>query len=239
LENTFVTAGVWGLWGQNVAINQILETNKVLCYASKWFGKKDITFVRHDEPHFLSTIHSQLDAADAVVTFNGRKHDIPLLNRELIKGGYNPPSPYKQVDLIETAKKQFKWPSNKLDWILQELGLGKKLEHEGFPLWIKVMKDDPKAWKEMEKYNIADTVLTEKLYKKLLPWLNSHPNRNLYGKVGVCPTCGGTHLQRRGYYRTQTQMYSRLHCQSCGAWSRTRFTEVDKQLRKGILVGAA
>ncbi|NIV35232.1 MAG: hypothetical protein GWN58_38990, partial [Anaerolineae bacterium] len=40
-----------------------------------------------------------LDEADAVVHYNGKKFDIPTLNREFVKYGFTPPSPYKQIDL--------------------------------------------------------------------------------------------------------------------------------------------
>ena len=238
LENSYITGGVWGLWGVNVSIDQILDCGKVLSYAFKWYGKKDTTFLKHTDAGFLETIHAALDEADAVVTFNGKRHDIPLLNREFIKGGYGPPSPYKQVDLYETAKKQFKFPSNKLQWLLTELKLGTKFEHEGFPLWIKVLKDDAVAWKTMERYNRDDVKLTEKLYRKLLPWITSHPNYNLFGKTGVCTNCGGHHFHSRGTAKTQTGIYPRLKCLDCGKWMRGRFTITDKKTRKDILVEA-
>ncbi len=241
-ENSYLQLGGWSLWNQNFGIDQVLDGGKILCWAAKWVGNKDIIFARHDEAHALPLIHALLDEADAVITFNGRRHDIPLLNREFIKANMAPPSPYANIDLLETAKKNFKFCSNKLDYLLRELGLGKKEEHEGFPLWIKVLKDDVAAWKKMKSYNINDVKLTEKLYDKLLPWIVSHPNHGLYSEeIPVCPNCGSKHLQRRGTYKTQTQIYARYQCQNkkCGKWSRTRFTEVDKAKRKSILTGTA
>lgn len=239
IENSYIIGGVWGLWGVNLGIDQILDAGKVLCFASKWLGKKDITYVKHDEVHFLETIHALLDEADMVLTFNGRKHDIPLLNREFLKAGMKPPSPYKHIDLLETAKKQFKFPSNKMQHLLTELGLPNKLDHEGFKLWIKCLEDDPVAWAIMKKYNIQDVKVLEKLYNKILPWIVNHPNRSMYSNSTVCPNCGGKHLTSRGYYRTQVGLYRRLVCGDCGHWSRTRFTETDKETRKNIVVSAA
>lgn len=239
MENSFLVGGIWNLWNQNISLDQLFDNGKVLCYAAKWLDKKDMMFAKHDEAHFLSSIHALLDEADAVLTYNGKKHDIPMLNREFIKAGMTPPSPYKQIDLLETMKKAFKFPSNKLQHVSDELGIGQKLDHEGFELWIKVLRDDPKAWATMKKYNIQDVKLLEKLYWKVQPWIVGHPNYNMYGTTGVCPTCGGKHLQKRGKYTTQTGVYTRLHCQDCGAWSRTRFTEVDKSVRETIYVGAA
>jgi hypothetical protein len=41
--------------------------------------------------------------------------------------------------LEKVAKAHFRFLSNKLDYIVQYLGIGKKVEHEGFGLWRKVM----------------------------------------------------------------------------------------------------
>lgn len=230
---------MWGLYNQNLGLDQILDSGKVLSYAFKWLSSKQIVFRRHTNPDFLNTIWDAINEADAIITFNGRRHDIPLLNREFIKAGKPPPSPFTHIDLIETAKKHFKFSSNKLDNLLQELGLGKKLEHEGFPLWIKVVGGDEQAWKVFEKYNVHDVRQTEKLYKRLLPWITSHPNHALYTSGGpVCPNCGSRHLHRRGTHKTLTQLYERFQCQQCGKWSRGRYTVLSKENKSSVLTGA-
>lgn len=240
IENEFITAGVWGLWGVNVGIDQILEGGKVLCAAYKWLGKSAIHFVRTSDEKSLATIHEAICEADAVVTFNGRRHDMPMLNREFIKAGLGPPSSYRHIDLIETLKKHFKFPSNKLQHVLKELGLGEKEEHEGFPLWIKCMAGDEKAWATMKRYNIKDVKLTEKLYDKLKGWITTGINYNLFNPSGfVCPNCGSKHLVRRGYHATQTQLYRRYRCSGCGSWPRERLTALEKEHRANILTTSA
>lgn len=239
IETSFLITAQWSLWDKFTPLERLFDNGKVLCYAAKWLGKKDVFFAKHDETHFLTSIHALLDEADAVLTYNGKKFDVPMLNREFIKAGLAPPSPYKQIDLLETMKKMFRFPSNKLQHISSELGIGQKAEHEGFGLWIKCMQEDASAWATMKKYNIQDVKLLEKLYNKTQAWIVGHPNHNVYGKYGVCPKCGGKHLQSRGKYQTQTAIYTRLQCQDCKSWSRTRFTETDRELRESIYVGAA
>lgn len=225
------------MWNVSFGLDQLLDHGKVLCWSARWVGTKKMMFFRHDHPEFLSKLKDLLDEADAVLTYNGRRHDIPLLNREFIKAGITPPSPYKHVDLLETAKKQFKFPSNKMQHLLTELKLGSKMDHEGFPLWIKCLQNDRAAWKVMKAYNIQDVEMLEKLYYKLLPWIVSHPNMSLFSEDTVCPTCASANLQSRGSYHTQTQSYKRFVCLDCGHWSRTRYTELDKTTRKKILSG--
>lgn len=224
IESSPNTAHVWGLWQQNVSINQLMESSYVLCYAAKWYGDKEVMFdsVHKSRPKtMLKGIHGLLNDADAVVHYNGTKFDIPTLNKEFLLHSFNPPSPYKQIDLLRVVRSNFRFPSNKLDYVAQRLNLGKKHEHEGHELWVKCMNGDKDAWKRMEKYNIQDVVLLENLYSHLLPWIKSHPNHNLFSDGHVCPNCSSSSLQRRGTAISATGTYQRYQCRSCGTWSQS------------------
>lgn len=213
---------VWGLYGQNVAINQIRESGYTLCWAAKWHGQKGILFdslkasgmrrmVRH--------IHKLLDEADEIITFNGKKFDIPTLNWEFLKAGLNPPSPYQHIDLYQDAKK-FRKASGKLDYICRELGLGQKTQHKGYELWTGCMTGDTASWKLMERYNRNDVALLEKLYDRMRAWRKTGINRSVYIGDAVCCKCGSSHLQSRGWAFTAAGRYPRMQCQDCGTWNR-------------------
>jgi DNA polymerase elongation subunit (family B) len=222
IETSPNTAHVWGLWQQNVSINQLMESSYVLCYAAKWLGEEDIYFdsVHQSKPKaMLKGIHELLDSSDAVIHYNGTKFDIPTLNKEFLLNKLLPPSPYKQIDLLRVVRSNFRFPSNKLDYVSQRLGLGKKHAHEGHDLWVKCMNGDKDAWKRMEEYNIQDVVLLESLYDNLLPWIKNAPNRNLYQDTTGCPTCGSTRLQKRGTAVSTIGSYQRYQCRDCGSWS--------------------
>lgn len=240
IETAPNVAHVWGLWQQNVGLNQILASGYVMCWAAKWYGKRGVMF---DSMHastpkkMLRGVHKLLDEADVVVHYNGTKFDIPTLNKEFVMYEFKPPAPYKQVDLYVTAQKQFRFPSNKLEYIAKALGLGEKTRHEGHELWVRCMAGDEAAWKRMEAYNKNDVELLEPLYDRMAPWVRTHPNHGLYDEPGVpvCPTCGSTKLQRRGFARTQVNKYARYQCVSCGTWSRGGTTELPKEDRQLIL----
>ena len=213
----------WGLWDQRIAINQIIESSSVLCWSAKWQGEKEVMFdsVFHSsKKHMLKGIHKLLDGADVLVHYNGRKFDIPVLNREFLLHDMPPPAPSRQVDMLQVARSRFRFQSNKLDYVAQQLGLGKKTSHEGFTLWIRCMDRDPKAWAKMKTYNIQDTVLLEKVYEKMLPWIPNHPNVNLYNDRPGCPRCGGHKLQARGTAKTIAGVYQRYQCTDCGSWAK-------------------
>jgi len=216
-------AYVWGLFDQNIAHNQLEESSYVLCWSAKWLGEEEIKFAscqRTSEKKMLKGIHKLLDEADVVVHYYGSKFDIPVLNREFVKYGYPPPSPYRQVDLKLACARMFKFESNKLDYVSGALELGAKVKHAGFQLWVDCMEGKPEAWAKMEEYNRYDVVLLEKLYWRLLPWIPGHPNASAYNDAECCPKCGGTAIQKRGTTIALTRRYQRYQCQGCGAWFR-------------------
>ena len=226
-------AHVWGLYDQNIGLPQIINSGYTLCWSAKWLGEEDTYFDslhRNTPEGMIENIHDMIDEADAIVHYNGTKFDLPTLNKEFLLHGLKPPAPYKQIDLLRVARSQFRFPSNKLDYVANALGLGKKTKHIGHELWIQCMANDPAAWEMMEEYNINDVILLEKVYHKLLPWIKNHANYNLYQPSSpVCTNCGGANHQKRGYAYTSTCKYQRHQCTDCGTWFRSRKNEATKE----------
>jgi len=44
IETSPNLAWVWGMWDQNVGINQLVESQTVLCFAARWLGEKKVHF---------------------------------------------------------------------------------------------------------------------------------------------------------------------------------------------------
>jgi len=228
IETAPNTAHVWGLWQQNVGLPQILESGYVLCWAAKWLGEKEVFFDSiYESGHktMLRGIHVLLNQADAVVHYNGTKYDIPTLNKEFVIHKIDPPAPYSQIDLLKVAKRQFKFPSNKLDYVAKALGVGEKVKHMGHELWIRCMSKDPEAWAMMREYNIGDVILLEQVYFRLLPWIKGHANYNQHQDDKGCPNCGSGRFVRRGFSHTATYSYRRYKCSNCGTWFRSNKAE--------------
>lgn len=163
----------WGLWDQNITIDQIIKPTEMLCFGARWLDGKKVIFksVHHDgKKAMLEELHKLMDEADALVGWNSAAFDHKHINREFLENGMLPPSPVKDLDLMSITKSNFQFPSNKLDYVAQALGVGSKVKHSGFSLWIKCMEGDDKAWKEMKKYQIQDVNLLVDLYYQLLPW---------------------------------------------------------------------
>ena len=161
-----------------------------------------------------------LDECDILVTYNGPAFDVKHLQREFILAGFTPPSPFKNVDLLKVAKSQFKFPSNKLDYVAQALGVGKKVKHAGHELWTACLSGDEKAWDQMRKYNVQDVRLTEQVYDRLGSWIKTHPNFGVWVGDDVCPRCSSTKLSDHGMHVVGLLSYQRLCCDDCGMWCR-------------------
>lgn len=222
-------AYVWNLWNQNIGISQIEETGSVMSFAAKWHGAKNVMFYSdyHDgHEEMVKQAHRLLSEAEALIHYNGKAFDVKHLQREFLLAGLEPASPHVDIDLLQTVRKQFKFASNKLDFIAQQLGLGAKTQHTGFDLWLKCIANDEKAWALMKRYNKQDVKLTEALYDKLLPWIPNHPNASVYDeRPEGCVKCGSYNLKANGWRATSTMRYRRLQCIDCGSWMRGRTSE--------------
>lgn len=213
----------WRLYDENIGISQLVEEHQLLSFAAKWRGEEETHFFseyEHGHEIMVAMAHEFLDTADFVIHWNGKRFDIPHLNKEFVLLELTPPSAYKQLDLMLTARSQFKFASNKLQHISTRLGLEGKFEHEGFELWLKCMANDPEAWETMRKYNIQDVVLLEQIYDKILPWIKQHPNVPLYTGTGDCPACGSSNIRGSGTAYMTSRTYPKFTCNDCGAQMR-------------------
>lgn len=234
---------VWALWDQNVGLNQLVEVGSVICFAGKWLDERKVHF--HSDHHdghdeMLRRAWEMYDEADAVITYNGRSFDNKHLRREWLLAGLTPPSPHKDIDLLSVVRRQFKFASNKLQHVASELGIGSKVQHDGFDLWVRCMADDPTAWNLMRRYCKGDVQLTEQLYERLLPWVQNHPHHGLYDRnvneagQAVCQRCGSAALTKRGYAYTNVSKFVRYRCKDCGSYSRAKHAEATVGIRQAV-----
>lgn len=227
LETAPMLGYIWQLFDQNVALNQLHTDWHILSYAAKWLGDKKILYkdqrdVKNigDDSVILKEMWDLLNEADIVVTQNGKKFDVKKINARFVMNKFPPPSSFKQIDTLVLAKKHFGFTSNKLEYMSSKLCTKyKKLSHKKFPgfeLWSECLKNNPKAWKEMELYNKHDVLALEELYLKLVPW-ESSINFTIYtdNQEHVC-TCGSKMLMKNGHTYKSTGKFQRYKCAKCG-----------------------
>lgn len=221
IETSGAVVRTFSLFKPFIGVDAIIEHPRMICWSAQWIGSKRTMFrsEHHDgRKEMLDEMHRLLDEADAVVTYNGKRFDMPWIYGELMVEGYKPPSPSKHIDLYQALKSNTRFISGKLDYAVQRLLDDRKVHHQGISLWNECMNGDDRAWATMKRYAIKDTALLPRLYEIMLPWIPNHPNVNVYNDTDGCPACTSNHIQRRGYQNTNTGKYARYQCQDCGKW---------------------
>lgn len=217
------------VWQTNILPYHIIAPTAMLTWAAKWIDdpvKATIYRTFRDED-FHETLYEALNEADLVIGYNHDKFDLRHINREFVEAGYAPPRPFATVDMLKVVKQRFNFPHNKLSYVASVILGETKLETGGFDLWPSFMEGDQNALKIMRRYNIKDTVLTEKLYKHLRPWVRNHPYIASAGEVIEipdrtqayhCPACGSNKVDRERPRFTRCFAIRQLHCQKCEHW---------------------
>lgn len=228
IESSPSLGWTWAKWKQDVID---FEKNwYILCFGARWLGKK--TFVkalpdyksykkdRENDKELVKDIWKLLNEADVVVGHNLDAFDIKKIQTRFLIHGLEPPSPFRTIDTKKLARKHFGFNSNKLDELARDLGIGRKLQHEGFVMWQGCMKGDLKWWKKMKAYNKQDVELLEKVYLRIRPWAKI--NLGIYFDKTCCPKCGSTKgFKRSGFYSNSTTKYQVWRCKNCRGQART------------------
>lgn len=247
IETAPLLSHVWGLWEQNVGLNQLKADWFILSWAAKWLDEppESIIYmdqqaepVLEDDARILREIWKLLDQADVVITQNGINFDIRKLNARFVISGLGPTRPVKHIDTKVLAKKYFAFTSNKLEYLANTLNKKyKKLKHAkfaGHELWTECLARNPEAWAEMKKYNCHDVLALEELYHRLAPW--DHSVRFDWYREGTVPVCncGCTRFQKRGYAYSLVGKFQVYRCCECGAQTRSRHNLFSKRKRDSI-----
>lgn len=231
IETVPLLGWCWSMWENNLALNQIERDWSILAWSAKWLNDpksktmyEDLRNVKNieDDKKLLQNIWKLIDECDVVVTQNGKKFDIRKLNARFIIHGMKPPSSFRHIDTLQLARKNFAFTSHKLEYMSNKLCSAYKKrkvkKYQGFELWKECMAGNIEAWKEMELYNKMDVLALEELYKKLSPWDNSVNLASHHVQAGQKYTCscGNTTFSSRGLRYTNTGVFQRRICKSCG-----------------------
>lgn len=220
----------FGMFNQNFSLAQVVEPVQLLSFGAKWLGDKTVLHFSEWEDGFdgmVRAAHALLTEADVLVTYNGDSFDVKHLAWEFARLGLPRPKPFKTIDLLKVVRREFRPMSKKLDFVASELGLGQKVKHDGFALWMRVIDGDEKARRDFKKYCVQDVRLTEKLYLRLLAWLPSGVNLPLIASNDKgCPVCGSPRLNSEGDSTfTALTEYALYSCPRCRAWVRSNIVK--------------
>jgi predicted RNA-binding Zn-ribbon protein involved in translation (DUF1610 family) len=249
IETSPIIAPVWGLWQQDIYHDNILVDWYIICASFKWLGDMDVGWVslldspkrfrknHRDDYLIVKTLHKILSEADVLVAHNGDKFDLKKFNARAIIHGFPPLAPPVTVDTLKVARQHFKFDSNRLDYLGEFLGFGKKMNTPK-GLWLRAIRAEELKYSKIKKvdkermiaeqveaietmveYCNRDVELLEDVYIKLRPYMTNHPNVNILTEKDNCPTCGSSEIIRRGFRFTRTGAKQRFRCSDCGTWS--------------------
>jgi DNA polymerase elongation subunit (family B) len=220
----------WTKWQTNVI--EFKQDWYILSIAWSWYGNPAVHALslpdfKGYKPYSINDkalvekIRDLFEEADIVVAHNGNSFDIPKIQARMLKWGLKPPSPVKQVDTKKMVKAKFALTSNSLKDIAIFLGVGKKMDPGSFQLWLDCMAGIQTAWNKMVRYNKQDVRVLYRIYERLLPWDELHPNVTLGSGIGfACPRCGSEAVERRGWTYLKSWRAQRWVCKDCGRWSK-------------------
>lgn len=247
IETSPLVCYTWGIGDQNIGINQIVENPTVLSVAAKWQGSNEIMYLDtrnkqnpRNDLEVCKFAFDLLNEAQVVVAQNGKRFDSKVLAGRFAINNLGSPSPFQQVDTLQIARKHFKLPSYKLEYMCTVFGLNnKKLKSKkfiGMDLWRECLNKNPEAWKEMELYNKHDVFALEELYEFLLPY-GIGIDLSIYNGKDEKKTCncGSSKLKKEGFRYTKTGKFQQFSCKVCGSWMSSKTNLLTKQDKAEIL----
>ena len=217
------------------------ENNSIICFGYKILGDKEAKCVsswdfaegkkdiNNDKP-LLEFIVKTLKDADAVVTHNGNRFDIPMILTRLALNKMKPLPELVSLDTCQIARKLF-FIRHRLDYLAEKLSTGRKMKHTGWGMWKRLamsrykgpdvpteseVKEDKRV---MIKYCKQDVNVMEQIFNLVKPYAKRIPNFNMFTDKRVCPSCGSSNLHKHSIKVTKQGRFQRYQCQDCASIS--------------------
>lgn len=224
IETAPMIAYTWRVgWKLNIGTDNIIKDWQIICISYKWEGEDKVHTLDWGkdmcDKQLLTDFIKIANTADEMVAHNGDRFDIKKIRTRCIFHRIPMFPDYKTLDTLKKAKSGFNFNSNRLDYIAKFLGVGAKLEHEGFNMWVKCMQGDKEALRAMVEYCEMDIVVLEDVFLTMQNYIkhNTHAgviNNNLKYS---CPCCGSENTTLVKNNITAMGTIKRLmECSDCG-----------------------
>lgn len=248
IETAPMLGYVWGLFDQNIGLNQMFSDWHLLSWSAKWLGSPESEVFYMDQrsekniendKKIVAQIWKLMDEADVIIGQNSRRFDIKKLNARFIHHGFPPPSSFRQIDTLEIAKRYFGFSSNKLEYMTtkfckKHVKSGHK-KFPGFELWKGCLDGNLEAWNEMAEYNKIDVLALEELYvDHLQKWDRTINFNSFHDEEQYYCSCGSTDFRKSGFVHSNLGRYERFTCKVCGKEHQGRENLLSKDKRKTL-----
>lgn len=223
-------------WNKTIGYKDEIVEPRIICICYKWQGEKkvhSIEWENGDDKKMIKKFIKVLEQADQICAHNGDGFDLPIIRGRAIKHGIDMHYDYQSIDTLKLARKRagrgFKFQSNRLDYIAQYFGVGKKIstslelwQRISYPVFIPnlypMTSDYNKALNEMVRYCKMDVTVLEDVYMILNPYVKEkmHLGVMLGGNRWDCPKCASGDIQLNGVKYTAAGLrQQQIRCKKC------------------------
>lgn len=225
----------------SIPYENIIDDWKIITICYKWEGENEVHSLvwdsNHNDKQLLTEFVKIANTADELIGHNGDRFDIKKIRTRCIYHRIPMFPKYRTLDTLKKARGGFAFNSNKLDAIAKYLGVGAKLEHEGFEMWVKCLHNDKEALKNMVDYCMVDVVILEDVYTAMQHYIkpNSHSGVANGGKKYSCPICGCEEIELIKNDVTEKGTISRVvKCKKCNHFYNISNLSYMKYLTRGL-----
>jgi DNA polymerase elongation subunit (family B) len=209
----------------NLSYDSVIKERAIICICYKWEDEKEVHALHWDKKQcdkkLLQEFIKVANQADELVGHNGDKFDLPWIRTRCLYHRVDLFPKYVTIDTLKLSRRQFRFNSNRLDYIASYLGIGKKIKTD-FNLWKDIVLNKcDKSMKKMIDYCKQDVKLLEEVHKQL----RVHDTAKTHFGVafgqdrGTCPECGSDELivNNRRITASGTK-YIQYKCKTCGMY---------------------
>lgn len=196
---------------------------RTICAAWQFYGNSKVEFAAEWETGGRETMlrrtWAAFDQAQIAVGHNIAGFDVKKLRSEWRDAGLPPPSPFKTIDTLDAARREFGDESKTLDALCKRTGVTSKTDRYDVETARAALAGDETAQRRIKAYNVGDIHASREFYDRIRPWLSNHPH-SLTGTADDRPTCNacwGDNLERTGTKLAQQITYVLYRCKDCGA----------------------
>lgn len=162
--------------------------------------------------------------ADYTIGKNNIRFDEKMINAARMLNGLPgfPQWVKYSEDLERNMRRYFRLPSQSLDYISGQLGLGGKIKME-FQDWIDIVEKNEnglKSFNKMLKYGKKDVVDTRTLWNKLSEHFDTKINLGAWNNIKLaCKHCASENLWRDGVKCYGGSRWQEFQCKDCGRYA--------------------
>ena len=210
---------------QKIDYSNIIKERAIICICYKWEDEKQVHSLSWDknqsDKKLLQEFIKVANEADELVGHNGDKFDLPWVRTRCLYHRVDLFPRYTTIDTLKLSRRQFRFNSNRLDYIASFLGIGKKIKTD-FNLWKDIVLNKcEKSMAKMIEYCKQDVKLLEQVHKELR--LHDTPKTHygvlLNGDKRTCPECGSNNvIISKTKITAAGTKHIQYQCKDCGKY---------------------